>query len=192
MITTPLSLLERLRTDRNDDSWRRFVAIYDSWLERIMRKAGIAETDVDDLRQEVLAVVFQELPRFEHNGRPGAFRSWMRSIVMHRVLGYWRSRQSAARQSESFSWQALDDPTAALEEYWDQEHDRHVMGELLKLAESSFSRSTWLAFRRQALDGLRAAAVAAELGMTVNAALLAKSRVMARLRREGRLLLDEI
>jgi RNA polymerase sigma factor (sigma-70 family) len=193
MITTPLSLLERLRSSRDDDSWRRFVTIYNSWIERVLWQAGVANSDVDDLRQEVLAVLFQELPQFEHNGRTGAFRHWMRTIVMNRVRGYWRLRQSsAARQADSRLWQTLDDPGASLEEFWDQEHDRHVMDELLRLVESSFSRSTWLAFRRQAIDGLRAAAVAAELGISVNAALLAKSRVLARLRDEGRLILDDL
>ncbi len=193
MTMTPLSLLERLRSNRDDDSWRKFISLYGSWLDRVLRQAGVADTDVDDVRQEVLAVLFQELPHFEHNGNPGAFRCWMRNIVINRVRRYWRSRQAAdRRQAESVPWQSLDDPAAALEEYWDREHDRHVMEELLKLVETSFSRSTWLAFRRQAIDGLRAAAVASELGISVNAALLAKSRVLARLRDEGRLLLESV
>jgi hypothetical protein len=40
------------------------------------------------------------------------------------------------------------------------------------------------------VDGLPAAAVAAELGTTVNAVLLAKSRILRRLREEAAGLLD--
>jgi RNA polymerase sigma-70 factor (ECF subfamily) len=40
------------------------------------------------------------------------------------------------------------------------------------------------------LDGAPAAAVAAELGLSVNAVLIAKSRVLHRLREEGRGLLE--
>jgi RNA polymerase sigma-70 factor (ECF subfamily) len=67
-----------------------------------------------------------------------------------------------------------------------------VLDQLMKLVEPSFSRSTWQAFCRQTIDGLRAPAVASELGITVNAALVAKSRVLSRLREEGRLLVDEV
>ena len=56
--------------------------------------------------------------------------------------------------------------------------------------EPEFTGPTWLAFRRQVIDGLPAAEVAAELGTSVNAVLLAKSRVLARLRKEARGLID--
>ncbi|HEV3344835.1 MAG TPA: sigma-70 family RNA polymerase sigma factor [Pirellulales bacterium] len=193
MTITPLSLLERLRSSPDEDSWRRLVSLYNPWLQRVLRQAGISETDADDLRQEVLAVLFQEMPEFEHNGQAGAFRRWMRNIVINRVRRYWRSRRTAAlRQPGDVSWDAVDDSAAGLEEYWDREHDRYLIEELFKLVEASVSRSTWLAFRRQAVDGERASAVASELGISVNAALLAKSRVLARLRSEGRLLLDNV
>ena len=42
----------------------------------------IRPSDVDDLVQEVLAVVLRELPQFEHNGRTGAFRRWLRTILL--------------------------------------------------------------------------------------------------------------
>jgi RNA polymerase sigma factor (sigma-70 family) len=193
MTITPLSLLERLRSNPDEESWGRLVSIYNPWLQRVLRQAGIPETDADDLRQEVLAVLFQEMPDFEHNGQAGAFRRWMRNIVINRVRRYWRSRQTAAtRQPGNVPWDTFGDPAAGLEEYWDREHDRYLIQELFKLVEASVSRSTWLAFRRQAVDGERAAAVASELGISVNAAMLAKSRVLARLRSEGRLLLDNI
>ena len=43
---------------------------------------------------------------------------------------------------------------------------------------------TWQAFRRQVLDGQSASAAATELGVTVNAVLIAKSRVLRRFREE--------
>jgi RNA polymerase sigma-70 factor (ECF subfamily) len=48
-----------------------------------------------------------------------------------------------------------------------------------------FAPATWEAFRRFALEGIPAAQVAAELGLTVNAVTLAKSRVLKRLRKEA-------
>ncbi len=48
-----------------------------------------------------------------------------------------------------------------------------------------FDPTTWEAFRRFAIEGLPAAQVAAELGLTVNAVTLAKSRILKRLREEA-------
>jgi RNA polymerase sigma-70 factor (ECF subfamily) len=60
----------------------------------------------------------------------------------------------------------------------------------MDLIRPQFEEKTWKAFRRVVLDGLKPAAVAQELGMSVNAVLLAKSRVLSRLRQEMRGLTD--
>jgi RNA polymerase sigma-70 factor, ECF subfamily len=53
-----------------------------------------------------------------------------------------------------------------------------------------FADATWRTFRRVAIDGEPARAVAEELGMSLNAVLIAKSRVTARLRQEARGLVE--
>jgi RNA polymerase sigma-70 factor (ECF subfamily) len=85
----------------------------------------------------------------------------------------------------------LEDPASGLSRLWDEEHDRHVVRRLLERIEPDFQPSTWRAFRRQVLDGAPPVAVAAELGLSVNAVLIAKSRVLQRFRQEARGLLDE-
>jgi RNA polymerase sigma-70 factor (ECF subfamily) len=54
----------------------------------------------------------------------------------------------------------------------------------LRLTEGAFAPSTWQAFCRHVLHSQPAAEVAQELGLSLNAVLLAKSRVLKRLRRE--------
>ena len=53
-----------------------------------------------------------------------------------------------------------------------------------------FDAKTWLAFTRFALEGATAADVAQDLSMTVNAVVLAKFRVLRRLREEAGELTD--
>jgi RNA polymerase sigma-70 factor (ECF subfamily) len=55
----------------------------------------------------------------------------------------------------------------------------------MELVRPEFANRTWTAFRRVALDGAPARVVAAELGTTPNAVLIARSRVLARLREEA-------
>jgi RNA polymerase sigma-70 factor (ECF subfamily) len=51
--------------------------------------------------------------------------------------------------------------------------------------QSNFDPPTWQAFRRYALEGEPAPQVAKALGLSLNCVLLAKSRVMKRLRQEA-------
>jgi RNA polymerase sigma-70 factor (ECF subfamily) len=80
----------------------------------------------------------------------------------------------------------LADPHSDLSRLWDAEHNRHVVHRLLPSIQPEFEPTTWRAFQRTTLDGLKAAAVAAELGISVNAVFIAKSRVLRRLRLEMR------
>ncbi len=84
----------------------------------------------------------------------------------------------------------LEDPTSHLSRLWDHEHDRYVVRHLLGAIERDFQPATWQAFRRHVLEGVPADVVAAELGATVNAVFISKSRVLQRLREQLRDLID--
>jgi RNA polymerase sigma-70 factor (ECF subfamily) len=191
---TSASLLQRLREQPDGDAWHRLVHLYTPLLRQWLGRYGLQPSDVDDLTQEVLAVVVRELPQFRHNERTGAFRRWLRTILVHRLRGFWRARQSrpvATGDSDlGRLLEQLEDPASGLSRLWDQEHDRHVMARLLEQIEPEVTPTTWQAFRRVVLDGMDEEAVAAELGLSVNAVFIAKSRVLARLRRVARGLID--
>jgi RNA polymerase sigma-70 factor (ECF subfamily) len=127
--------------------------------------------------------VVEKFPAFEHAGRPGAFRAWLRGISANRLRMYWRSRGRPNAFDPEPILQQLEDPHSELSRQWDREHDAHVTQRLLQLLEPEFKPATWQAFQRL-LDGASAEAVAADLGLTVNAVCIAKSRVLRRLREE--------
>lgn len=193
MPDTPLSLLQRLQRQPDDEQWKRLVDMYSPWLHAWLRCYGVAAQDADDLMQEVLAVLVRELPKFQPNHH-GAFRSWLRQILVHRFKDFRRQGQKrpAAVGGDGFDEMlaGLEAPDSQIRRRWDQEHDRHVLRKLLARIESEFSTRDWTAFRAVALDGQPAVEVAADLGVSLNIVLLAKSRVLRRLRQEGRGFLD--
>ena len=70
------------------------------------------------------------------------------------------------------------------------ENDLHVLRHLFSQVQPEFQPQTWQAFQMVMLQGARPAEVAVRLGMSVNAVLLAKSRILARLRQEAVGLID--
>ena len=78
-----------------------------------------------------------------------------------------------------------DDDASEASQMWNREHDEYVMKRLMDTVRGQFEPKTWLAFRRQVVDGLRADVVAAELGVSLGSVYMAKSRVLNALRRES-------
>ena len=182
MAETSATLLERLN-DRSDSvAWRRLVDLYSPLIKAWLRRHGVSAEDAEDLTQEVLEVVVREVSRFRHNGRAGAFRTWLRTITINCLRQSVRSRrlrtEAAGSPDIAAMLDQLEDPASDLSRRWDREHDQHVLERLLELIEPDFRPATWQAFRRQVIDGASAETVAAELGLTVNAVLIAKSRAL--------------
>jgi RNA polymerase sigma-70 factor (ECF subfamily) len=185
---TSASLLERVR-ERNDAAgWERLVQLYTPLIRTWVGRHVPQPDDVNDVVQQVFTVVVARLPEFVHNGRPGAFRHWLRSITVNHIRAFWRQRRPQAEVEAALD--QLEDAASNPSRQWDHEHDSHVAAKLLEYVEPEFRPATWQAFRRLVLDGAAPAAVGAELGMSVNAVLIAKSRVLRRLRQEAQGLID--
>jgi RNA polymerase sigma factor (sigma-70 family) len=187
MNETPLSLLDRLRRQPGDQpSWRRLTELYTPLIRRWLLRHKTPEADADDLAQEVLLVLSRELGEFDHNGRTGAFRHWVRSVTANRLRAYWRARRSGPHSGLEEKLAQLEDRDSVLGHAWDREHDEFVARRLMELVEPEFEPSTWRSFRLLVLEEKPAAVVAAQTGLSVNAVLIAKCRVLRRLREEGR------
>jgi RNA polymerase sigma-70 factor (ECF subfamily) len=184
---TSVSLLGRLAGAPTDDDWRRLLDLYQPLLRAWTARAGVPASDVDDLAQDVLFIVFREVAGFERRGK-GAFRAWLRTILAHRVRDFFRGqkyRPTATGDSDFLRrLDELEAPESALSKLWDQEHDEHVAAALMRRVQGDFAPATWQAFRQHVLEGEPAAQVAQELGLSLNSVLLAKSRVLKRLRQE--------
>lgn len=184
---TRRSLLVRAQAG-DPAAWEALTTVYRPLLVGWLRRQEVPAGEVDDLVQEVLLAVVRSLPGFTHSGQVGAFRAWLRTITCHRTLDYFRAagRDRAAGADLS----QVADPDGDLGRRWDEEHDRYVLGCLVEAVAGEFEPATLAAFRRVALDDAPAAAVAAELGLSVGAVYVAKSRVLQRIRQEAGGLID--
>lgn len=190
---TSKSLLDRLRKDSSAADWEVFCGIYSPLIERHLLRNSLNQTDVDDIVQDVLSRVFVALPSFSHNGRQGAFRNWLGKIVVQQL---WQHAKHAAKQPHSRPLNPSEEyearATAELEAIWQAEHDQHVLTKLLELIRPEFTEGTWRAFVSVAVEGQSVADAAKHLETTANAVMIAKSRVLTRLRCLGRELIENL
>jgi RNA polymerase sigma-70 factor, ECF subfamily len=187
MTKTPVSLLERLRQTGDAESWARFVELYTPLLYHWACQVGLKEHDAADLMQDVLVLLVQVLPTFQYNPDQ-SFHGWLRVVTLNK----WRENQRRIRLKAGASEAELDnlaesDPAEAL---WDAAYTHHLVGRALEIMRTDFQPSTWQACWQFVACGRPAAEVAAELGLTVKAVYLAKSRVLRRLRQELAGLMD--
>jgi len=185
---TSVSLLDRLKAARPDASdWNRLQGIYLPLIERWLGRVPGLGDESADLAQDVLVVVFREAPRFDRQ-REGSFRAWLRQVTVNKTRNYRRKRHrrpAVGLDPADGFLERLSDPADDLAREWDRDHDKHVVEKLLAVVQTDFTPATWEAFRRCGVDGIPAGRVAEELGLSENAVILAKSRVLKRLREEA-------
>jgi RNA polymerase sigma-70 factor, ECF subfamily len=194
MGSTRKSLLIRARNG-DEEAWEDLCVVYRPLILGWLRRQGVPAGDIDDLVQDILLQVVRNLPSFKHSGRRGAFRSWLRTIAHNICCDYWKSparRGATAAGDSAAALEQLEDADSALNQSWDEEHDRYVLRCLLDLMKLEFEPATMSAFLRVTLEGATTAQAASEAGVSADAIYAGRSRIMRRLRELAGGLLDDL
>jgi RNA polymerase sigma-70 factor (ECF subfamily) len=184
-LLTRASLLARLGNPQDRAAWRQFVELYGSLVYGFARKHGLQDADAADLTQEVLLAVAQTAGRWHYDPQQGTFRGWLYGITRNKLARLLQQRFAQPVISGGTDGQRMlneqpnpgPDPDTA----WEQEFQQHLFRLAADQVRDRFAPTTWQAFWRTAVEGKSAAAVAAELGLSVGAVYVARSRVLARL-----------
>jgi RNA polymerase sigma factor (sigma-70 family) len=178
------TLLARLRAPGDEAAWHEFVGLYEPLVYRLARQRGLQDADAQDLCQEVFRTVAGAIGRWDP--ALGSFRAWLLRIARNLLLNLLDRQKRHPRGSGDSDVQALlaeqpgpDPETTAL---FDAEYRRRLFEWAAEAVRPEFTLKTWEAFWQTAVAGRRAKGVADELGMTVGAVYIARSRVLARLR----------
>jgi RNA polymerase sigma-70 factor (ECF subfamily) len=182
MNTTSPSLLERLRQPSHQEAWTRFVKLYTPLMVHWTRRLGLAAEEAADVIQEVLAVLVKKLPAFSYDHKK-SFRSWLHTVMLNKWRDLCRQRAVLGDKSPPGGMPDVEGPDTTLE--LDEAEYRHqLVKQAFQLMQAEFPPVTWKACWEYMIAERPAPEIAEELGITVNAVYLAKSRILARLRRE--------
>ena len=193
MDKTRLTLIERIAKDE-PCAWVEVNAIYGPLIRGWLGRYQLQPSDVDDLAQEVLKVLVSQIESFQHNGRVGAFRNWLRTTTVNVARNNLR-RRSVPIGGGGTEFQAamseLEDPNSNLSRDFDDEHNRHVVKFLLTEIEGEFKPHTLRIFKMHVVDGASVTETAEKLGVSRASVHTSKSRVLRKLRQKAGVLLED-
>ena len=180
------SLLLRLRNPEDRQAWSEFAAVYEPLVYRLARGRGLQDADARDVCQEVLSAVAAAIERWDPNPDKGSFRGWLFRIARNLTIDALAHERKPGRGTGASSVQALlaehpqrEDPAAR--EY-DVEFRRNAFRWAAGEVRDEFSATTWSAFWMTGVEQRTPLEAAAELGLSLGAVYVARSRVLARLR----------
>src|SRR5262245_2267183 len=184
--TTRYSLLLRIADPQNHAAWIEFLGIYEPLVYQLARRKGLQDADARDLCQEVFRAVAGAAGRWTPDPARGSFRGWLYRIARNRLVNSLRTQQRHGRAAGGSDIQRLLEiqPEAPSDETHeiDTEYRRRLFQLAARSIERDFSRSTWQAFWQTAVLARAVSAVAAELGLSIGAVYIARSRVLSRLK----------
>ena len=177
---TSRTLLERVRDPDDGEAWERFYALYAPMVTRFARLSGLAQQDVEEVRDECLALLAAKLPGFGYDRARGGFRGWLYRIVRGKVIDHLRRQRE--RCADSVELGAVSDPGPGPDEVWErlwrEEHLRFALAE----CRERLSERTYQTFQLLLLEGLSVPDVCARMGMNANQVYKAKARALGAVR----------
>ncbi len=182
MDSTSVSLLRRLQAPDHEAAWRRFVELYAPLIFHWGKNHGLNGADAADLVQEVLAILVTKLPEFQYDPQR-RFRGWLRTVTLNKANSFHRKNAGLPRSGHDETMQHVSVASDA-DLFEAAEYRTFLVSRALDVMRAEFPQTTWRACWTQVVEGRQAAEAAQELGISQNAAYLAKSRVLARLREE--------
>lgn len=185
------ALVSQLRDLGDGESWRTFFRQYGRLMYSLARQSGLNDDQAQEAVQETVIAVVRQMPRFQYDPARGAFKQWLLAICRRRIHDQLR-RLYTDRQLGLDTIDGLELPSttpapdAVLERDWEQARREKVLRMALERVRQEANPRHYRAFDCCVLQAMRAADVAAMLGMTVTQVYLAKHRVSAAVTRAGR------
>jgi RNA polymerase sigma factor (sigma-70 family) len=184
--TTRPSLLVRIRDLRDEMAWGEFAQLYTPLIYRFARQSGLQDADASLVTQDVLVTVARTIHRFEYNPKSGSFRGWLKVVTRSRLNDFLRAQGREVQGTGDTGMLHLIDeqPDPSQPDIWEREFRRTLFEWAVDRIRCDFEDTTWQAFWQTSVGGRETRDVAETLEMSVGAIYIARSRVLARLRKE--------
>lgn len=178
---TRTQLLERVRDPEDADGWSEFVRVYGGLIRRLGLKAGLTETEADDLLQEVLIGVHQNIAGFRYDRTRCSFKHWLTRMVRWRIIDRLRMRSADGAVPSPGSTEDEPGPEfhvpAELEAVWEKEWRGHQLERATEQLGATVREKAYQIYYLNVLRGMPVAEVRRRLKVTAAQVYVTKLRV---------------
>jgi len=194
-IPTRYTLLSRLENRDDQDSWKDFFDTYWRLIYSVAIKAGLTETEAQDVVQETVISVARDIHKFKRDRSLGSFKGWLHHLTRWRIADQLRKRTRARRDDDTA---AIDDgprpdvaeipdpAAAAVDSVWDEEWQMNLLNAALEKIRRSVREEHYQIFDLYVVRRQSAREVARTLGVNVGLVYLVKYRLGSLLKKEVR------
>jgi RNA polymerase sigma-70 factor (ECF subfamily) len=198
---TRASLLQGMQAGE-DDRWREFHRVYAPVIRGFALKAGLTETEADDVVQETCIGVSRNVGAFQYDPEKCRFKTWLLNLASWRVKNQFTKRQrwdervhsvstAGHRQdsTETGTIERIPDLNAdRLDTIWEEQWRADLMKTAMERVRAKFNPTHLQIFDLAVLKQWPAADIARSLGVSIPGVYLAKHRISAAIKKEmGRL-----
>ena len=198
-IPTRQSLLARLKDVDDQESWREFFGTYWRLIHAAAVKAGLTQSEAEEVVQEVMISAAKKMPGFTYDPAKDSLKGWLLAVTRWKVADQFRKRQAvpapnivgeappSARGARAVpedetnrtaTVERVPDPNSAdLDTIWDDEWRANLLRTALDRVKRRVNPAHYEMYHLHVVQGLSPRETARALGVSTAAVHLAKHRV---------------
>ena len=191
-LPTRESLLRRLKSWDDQESWGDFFNTYWRLIYGAALKAGLNEAQAQDVVQDTIIVVAKKMKDFTYDRAIDSFKGWLLYLTRKRIALEYRRKERervTSGSSELTDWtlEANDLPDPAgfdLQSVWEQEWERNLWEAAIARVKKEVTAQQFQMFDLYTIKEKSAQEVARQLNVPVAQVYLAKHRISSLLKKE--------
>jgi RNA polymerase sigma factor (sigma-70 family) len=196
LIPTRYSLLSRLQNWDDQASWKEFFDTYWRLIYSIALKAGLTETEAQDVVQETIISVAKNIHKFKRERALGTFKGWLRNLTRWRIADQLKRRihprqenlvtiSDDANPPPEFT--QIPDPSGnTLDDAWESEWRANLFDAAVERVKQKVKEEHFQIFELHVIRRWPVRQVASALNINVGQVYLAKFRIVALIKKEIR------
>lgn len=194
-IPTRASLLSRLKSWDDQESWRDFFNTYWKLIYTVALRRGLTEQEAQEVVQETIISVAKTMADFKYNPAKCSFKGWLRHLTDKRIADQFRKRNKNAESLDAapvsqdtdfitFSQRNAPQVSDTPDALWEQEWQQSVLEAAIENVKKKVSPKQFRLFYRAAVEGQPAGEVARTFEVNIAQVYLARHRVAALVKKE--------
>ena len=174
LLPTRRSLLSKLKSWEDHDSWREFFDTYWKLIYSVARKAGLDDAEAQEAVQETIISVAKEMGGFKYEPAKGGFKRWLLTVTRRRILDQMRKRYrersacvaDAAATSVDAEISLVAEEATASDALWDSEWRSHLLAAASARVRTQVKAEHFQIFEQTAVHGWSVADTAKAFGVS--------------------------